>query len=85
MAAIGLTARRAVFAAAIALAGFGGAAGVAPHIVADPGDCTTNSEPGDNSLACMPDEMPGLGEIGAPSETDLTDTNPGVNSPHGHR
>ncbi|HZQ31824.1 MAG TPA: hypothetical protein VFB19_08825 [Mycobacterium sp.] len=85
MATIGLTARRTAFGLAVALALFGGLSAVAPRVVADPGDCTTSSEPGDNSLACTPDQLPGLGDIGAPSETDLTNSNPGVNSPHGHR
>jgi hypothetical protein len=85
MAAIQFTARRSVFAlgiaiatiAAPAVATFAGAAPtVAPRILAG---CTTNSEPGNNSLDCEP---PAVSDFnGAPSEIELTDTNPGITSP----
>jgi hypothetical protein len=85
MAAIQFTARRSVFALAIAIATIGapavatfaGAAPtVAPRILAG---CVTNSSPGDNSLDCEPPAITDFG--GAPSEMDLTDTNPGIASP----
>lgn len=82
------TARRAVFALGIAIvtigapavAAFAGSAPtVAPRILAG---CTTSSEPGNSSLDCEP---PAIGEFGgAPSEMELTDTNPGVASPSEH-
>jgi hypothetical protein len=86
MATIRLTARRTVvalgiaaaIAAAPAVAMFAGS----PRVVADPGECTTSGEPGDASLDCAPAFVP---EIGAPSEMELTDTNPGIGSPeHSH-
>jgi len=78
------TARRAIFALGIAIvtigapaaAAFAGSAPAVPHIMAG---CTTTSEPGDNSLDCEP---PAINEMGgAPSEMELTDTNPGSASP----
>jgi hypothetical protein len=85
MAAIQFTARRSVFALGIAIAtiaapaaaAFAGAAPtVAPRILAG---CTTNSQPDDNSLDCEPPAITDFG--GAPSEMELTDTNPGIASP----
>jgi hypothetical protein len=85
MAAIQFRARRSVFAlgiaiatiAAPAVATFAGAAPtVAPRILAG---CTTDSQPGDNSLDCAPPVISDFN--GAPSEMDLTDTNPGIASP----
>src|ERR1700724_408117 len=85
MAAIQFTAKRSVFALAIAFATvaapavvtFAGAAPtVAPRILAG---CTTDSSPGDNSLDCAPPAVSDFG--GAPSEMQLTDTNPGIGSP----
>jgi hypothetical protein len=85
MVAIQFTARRSAFALAIAFATiaapaaamFAGAAPtVAPRIIAG---CTTNSSPGDNSLDCEPPAISDFG--GAPSEMQLTDTNPGIASP----
>ncbi len=86
MAAIQFTARRSVFALAIAFAtiaapavtAFAGAApAVAPRVLAG---CTTDSSPGDNSLDCAPPAVSDFGG-GAPSEMQLTDTNPGIGSP----
>ena len=85
MAAIQFTAKRSVFALAIAfatiaapaVATFAGAAPtVAPRILAG---CTTDSSPGDNSLDCAPPAVSDFG--GAPSEMQLADTNPGIGSP----
>ena len=82
------TSRRAVFAlgvaiatiAAPAVATFAGAAPtIAPRVLAD---CTTVSEPGNEALDCEPNAVTDFG--GAPSEMDLTDTNPGVASPARH-
>jgi hypothetical protein len=87
MAATQFTARRSVFALGIAIATiaapaaatFAGASPtVAPRILAG---CTTNSEPGNNSLDCEP---PAVSDFnGAPSEMYLTDTNPGIASDRG--
>jgi hypothetical protein len=80
-----LTSRRAVFAFVVAVATitappmaiFAGAPPtVAPRILAG---CTTSSEPGNDELDCEPNSVTDFG--GAPSEMDLTDTNPGVGSP----
>jgi hypothetical protein len=85
MAAIQFTARRSVFAlgiaivtiAAPAIATFAGEPPtVAPRILAG---CVTNSEPGNNSLDCEPSSISDFN--GAPSEMELTDTNPGIGSP----
>jgi hypothetical protein len=63
--------------AAPAVATFAGAPPtVAPRILAD---CTTTSEPGNNALDCEPNSINDFG--GAPSEMQLTDTNPGFASP----
>ena len=79
------TSRRAVFAFGVAIATivapamatFAGAAPtIAPRILAD---CTTTSEPGNDALDCEPASVTDFG--GAPSEMDLTDTNPGIASP----
>jgi hypothetical protein len=79
------TSRRAVFAfgvavatiAAPAMATFAGAPPtIAPRILAD---CTTTSEPGNDALDCEPNAVTDFG--GAPSEMELTDTNPGIASP----
>ena len=79
------TSRRAVFAfgvavatiAAPAMATFAGTAPtIAPRILAD---CTTVSSPGNDALDCEPASVTDFG--GAPSEMDLTDTNPGIASP----
>jgi hypothetical protein len=85
MAAIQFTARRRVFAVGIAIATiaapavatFAGAPPtVAPRILAG---CVTNSDPGNNSLDCEP---PAISDFnGAPSEMELTDTNPGISAP----
>jgi hypothetical protein len=85
MTAIQFTAGRAVFALGIAIATIavpavatfaGPVPAVAPRILAG---CTTSSEPGNNSLDCEP---PAVSDFnGAPSEMDLTDTNPGIASP----
>ena len=63
----------------VAAATFAGASPtVAPRILAG---CTTNSEPGNNSLDCEP---PAVSDFnGAPSEMYLTDTNPGIASDRG--
>jgi hypothetical protein len=46
--------------------------------VAGPADCTNEDVSDSYSLVCVPD-IPTT--IGAPSEAELTDTNPGVASP----
>ena len=80
------TARRAVFAFGIAIVTIGAPvvaafAGAAPTMAPLAG-CTSSSEPGNTSLDCEP---PAVGEFGgAPSEMELTDTNPGVASPAEH-
>jgi hypothetical protein len=85
MAVMKFTTRRTIFAlgiaiatiAALALATFAGAPPtVAPRILAD---CTTTSSPGNDALDCEPNAVTDFG--GAPSEMDLTDTNPGVEAP----
>ena len=45
--------------------------------------CTTISEPGNDALDCEPNSIADFG--GAPSEMELTDTNPGVASPSHNR
>ena len=79
------TTRRTVFAlvvamatvAAPAVATFAGAPPtVAPRVLAG---CTTVSQPGNDALDCEPNTINDFG--GAPSEMDLTDTNPGIASP----
>jgi hypothetical protein len=78
MATTQFTARRAIVAlgigAVIAAAPTAASAGV-PGIVAQPGDCTTTSEPGEASLNCAPEVVP---NVGAPGEMQLTDSNPGM-------
>jgi hypothetical protein len=91
MASTESTTRRTAFALAIAVAALTApavaaiAAGpdtVAPRVVADaPGDCESSAEPGDVSLNCAPQEIP---NVGAPSEMELTESNPGIGGPH-HR
>ena len=85
MAVMKFTTRRAFFAlgvviatiAAPAVATFAGAPPtMAPRILAD---CTTVSSPGNDALDCEPASVTDFG--GAPSEMDLTDTNPGIASP----
>jgi hypothetical protein len=90
MASIEFTARRTAFAVALglavvaapAVATFGGSPDAgAPRVVAEPPGCAVSTEPGDESLNCAPGDIP---EVEAPSEMELTDTNPGVHSPaHG--
>lgn len=85
------TARRFVVAFAIAMAALAAPAVAAfagspvastPRIVADTPNCTESTEPGDASLNCAPESVP---DVGAPSEMELTDSNPGINSPgHNH-
>jgi hypothetical protein len=72
------------FAAAIAVAPaaavFSGAAPhLAPHAVADSAQCTGGDSMDAFSLACVPDIAPGTG--GAPGEMQLTEDNPGLESP----
>jgi hypothetical protein len=90
MAVMKFTTRRTVFAlvvaiatiAAPAVATFAGAPPtVAPRILAD---CTVSSEPGNDALDCEPNSITDFGG-GAPSEMDLTDTNPGTASPSHNR
>jgi hypothetical protein len=91
MASIEFTTRRTAFALAIAVAALTAPAvaaiaeghdTIAPQVVADsPGECTSSTEPGDASLDCAPQELP---NVGAPSEMELTDSNPGIGGPH-HR
>ena len=89
MADMKFTTRRTVFAlvvaiatiAAPAIATFAGAPPtVALRVLAD---CTTTSEPGNDALDCEPNSIADFG--GAPSEMELTDTNPGVASPSHNR
>jgi hypothetical protein len=89
MAVMKFTTRRTVFAlvvaiatiAAPAVAAFAGAPPtVTPRILAG---CTTISEPGNDALDCEPNSIADFG--GAPSEMELTDTNPGVASPSHNR
>ncbi len=87
MGSIQLAARRAVVALGIAIAALGTPAALAsstniPRALAEPGECVSSSEPGDVSLDCAPAVVP---EVGAPSEMELTDTNPGVMSPEHRR
>jgi hypothetical protein len=79
------TSRRAVFAFGVAMAAivapamatFAGALPTsAPRILAG---CTISSEPGNDALDCEPNSVTDFG--GAPSEMELTDTNPGIASP----
>jgi len=77
------TARRTAFALVIAVGTIAAPAAFtvafnSPGIVAEPNDCVTNATPGNNSLECAPAVVP---QFGAPSEEQLTDTNPGINSP----
>lgn len=89
MASIENTARRTAFALAVAVAVATIAAPAAaiivsspdvasPRVVADPGDCSDVAMAGDDSLDCAPGDVP---VVGAPSETGLTDTNVGIESP----
>jgi hypothetical protein len=66
-----------------AAAAFAGPIGYpAPRAVAQT-ECSGGESVDAYSLACVPDVAPG---IGAPSEMQLTDTNPGIASPsHGGR
>jgi hypothetical protein len=90
MASIEFTARRTAFALAIAIAALtapvvaaltSSTGTVAPRVVADAPGCEESTEAGDASLNCSPAEIP---NIGAPSEMELTESNPGIGGPH-HR
>src|ERR1700692_1974135 len=85
MAAIQFTAKRSVFSLVIPFATIAAPAGASfpgetpadePRIIAE---CTADTPPGDNSLDCAPPAVSDFG--GAPSEMQLTDTNPGIGSP----
>ncbi|MBV9512966.1 MAG: hypothetical protein JO280_02815 [Mycobacteriaceae bacterium] len=84
MAAVEFTTRRAVFTIGVviatlavpATATFATAAPTAPPRVL--AGCTTSGGPYDESLDCEPNTVD---DFGAPSEMELTDTNPGVASP----
>jgi hypothetical protein len=88
MASTESTTRRTAFALAIAVAALTAPViaaiaaapdAMAPRVVADtPGECTETGEPGSASLNCAPQEVP---NFGAPSEMELTESNPGINSP----
>ena len=52
---------------------------LAPHAVADPAQCSGGDSMDAFSLACVPDIAPGTG--GAPGEMQLTNENPGLESP----
>jgi hypothetical protein len=71
-------------AAILAPAAIGVTSGTAVQFTADPPDqqpgdpadeCDKSSKPGDASVACKPEHV---GPQGAPSETDLTDSNSGI-------
>jgi hypothetical protein len=88
MATFQLTARRVVFAGGFALAiAIAPAVAVfsyptahpAPRTLADPAECTGGESMDAYSLACVPDVVPNSG--GAPSEMQLTEENPGIESP----
>jgi hypothetical protein len=66
-----------------AAAAFAGPTGYpSPRVVAQ-SECSGGESMDAYSLACVPDVAPG---VGAPSEMQLTDTNPGIASPsHGGR
>ena len=53
-----------------------------PRSVAQPAECTGGESMDAYSLACVPDVVPNTG--GAPSEEQLTETNPGSASPSRH-
>ncbi|HZA11124.1 hypothetical protein [Mycobacterium sp.] len=91
MADIRSTARRIVSAGAFALAlAAVPAVGIyaspsgnpVPRSVAQPAECTGGESMDAYSLACVPDVVPNTG--GAPSEEQLTETNPGSASPSRH-
>jgi hypothetical protein len=66
-----------------AVAAIGGAAAYpSPRVVADPAQCTGGESMDDYSLSCVPDVASDTG--GAPSEMELTESNPGIESPE-HR
>jgi hypothetical protein len=89
MATFQLTARRVVFAGGFALAiAIAPAVAVfsyptadpAPRTLADPAQCTGGDSMDAYSLSCVPDIAPNsIG--GAPSEMQLTEENPGMESP----
>jgi hypothetical protein len=71
------TARQKVSVLAIAITAIAGPVFVAPSSVADGGaSCDTATKPGDNSLACKPNQV---APSGAASETDLTQSNSSIN------
>jgi hypothetical protein len=90
MASTESTTRRTAFALAIAVAALTAPVvaaiaatpdTIAPRVLADTPGCESSGEPGDASLDCAPQEIP---NVGAPSEMELTDSNPGIGGPH-HR